>query len=162
MGRTAARRAVHVGEALRALAQAVGMEARLQELDIRQVWARAVGRSVADHAQPVRLEGGRLLVHVSDSAWLHRLSLTRRDLARNVNNYLNSPAVKEIRFRIGPLGDASGAVRAGPPQPPTHSAPPPLGDDPALRRALEPVKALPCGEVVERILRRQSARQRRH
>ncbi len=160
MARAWARRAVPVGESLRALARALGMEGRLQEIDIRRVWPAAVGRSVAEHAQPVRLEGGRLLVHVSDSAWLHRLSLQRRDLARDVNRSLDRSVVKDVRFRIGALeAAASGPIPPRPPRPPTPDPRSPV-EDPALRRALEPVKGLPFEEVVERILRRQGARAR--
>ena len=160
MGRAGARRMVPVAEALRTLARALGMEGRLQEMDIRRIWLRAVGRSVAEHAQPVRLEGGRLLVHVSDSAWLHRLSLMRRDLARNVNDLLTAPAVKDVRLRLGPLDDPAGAGRLPPVHPPTPDPRPPSPAvlDPVLRRALEPAKGLPFEEVVERILRRESAR----
>ena len=160
MGRGGARRVVPVGETLRALLRALGMEGRLLEIDIRRVWPRAVGRSVAEHAQPVRLEGGRLLVHVSDSAWLHRLSLMRRDLVRNVNDLLAAPAVKDVRLRLGPLdGPAAPAQDRRTRRPISDPRPPtPAVVDPILRRALGPVKGLPFEEVVDRILRREAAR----
>jgi hypothetical protein len=161
MGRGGPRRAAPVGESLRALVRALGMEGRLLEIDIRRVWSRAVGRSVAGHAQPVRLVGGRLLVHVSDSAWLHRLSLMRRDLARNVNDRLAVPAVKEVRLRLGPLDDPAAPVpdrRTRPPTPADPRPPTPTVVDPILRRALEPAKGRPFEEVVDRILRREAAR----
>jgi hypothetical protein len=161
MARGSARRALPVGEALRALARALGMEGRLQEIDIRRIWPVAVGRSVAEHAQPVRLEGGRLLVQVSDSAWLHRLSLRRRDLARDVNQHLDRAVVKDVRFRIGVLAEACGGAPPHPPRPPTPDPRSPLRD-PALRQALDPIRGLPFEHVVERILRRQQAGARLH
>ena len=159
-----------VSEALRAVARAIGMEGRLKELEILLVWPRAVGRTTAEHAQPAGLQGGTLLLHVTDSAWLHRLSMMRRDLARNVNDHLDAPVVKAVRLRIGPVGEtgagaaersrlSSGAQGAGPPKASSSRGAAP--EDPAIGRALAPVKDLPFGDVVQRILRRQAALGRR-
>lgn len=159
-----------VGEALQAVARAIGMEGRFKELEILRAWPRAVGRVTAEHAQPAGLQGGTLLVHVTDSAWLHRLSMMRRDLARNVNDHLDTPVVKAVRLRIGSLGETragapgrshapSGSQGAGPPK--ASSSRGAAREDPAIGRALAPVKDLPFGDVVQRILRRQAALGRR-
>jgi len=154
MQRTWRRRAVPVGEVLLALAREIGMEGRLQEIEILRAWPRAVGPATAAHARPARLQGGTLLVHVTDSAWLHRLSMARRDLVRELNDHLGSPVVKSVRLRIGPVGDPT--ARALPTRPPTADRRPSAVEDPAIDRALAPVKDLPFGEVVQRILRRQA------
>jgi predicted nucleic acid-binding Zn ribbon protein len=161
---------VPLGEALLDVARALGMEGPLRAVEILRVWPRAVGRTVAEHARPVGLQGGMLLVHVTDSAWFHRLSMGRRDIVRNVNDHLDTPAVKSLRLRIGPLEDAPGGSRApaalaadgkaaGSPAPYGHPGPAP--EDPAVGRALDPVKDLPFGDVVHRILRRQAGLGRR-
>ncbi len=170
MRRAWRRRAVPVGEALLAVARAIGMESRLKEIEILRAWPRAVGRTTAEHSRPAGLQGGTLLVHVTDSAWLHRLSMVRRDIVRNVNDHLDAPVVKAVRLRIGPVGDPAGGTRgrsglAGDRRPaglPVAPGPQPAGpEDPAIGRALAPVKDLPFEEVVQRILRRQAALGRR-
>lgn len=170
MARGWARRAVPVGEALQRVARAIGMEGPLQAIEILRVWPRAVGRPIAAHARPVRLRGGRLLVHVTDSAWLHQLSLMRREIVRTVNEHLGVPAVRELTLRIGSVEDAGrGEARqpGGPVAPPGNdlgSASRPAAaepGDPALREAMGAVRDLPFGEVVRRILRRQAALGRR-
>ncbi len=164
------RRAVPLGEVLLDVARAIGMEGPLRAVEVLRVWPRVVGHTMAEHARPVGLQRGTLLVHVTDSAWLHRLSMARRDIIRNVNDHLDGPAVKSVRLRIGPLEDAPGGSR-GPAalaadgraaaRPAARARPRPGSEDPAVGRALEPVKDLPFGEVVHRILRRQSGLGRR-
>ena len=38
-------------------------------------WAEAVGEQIAAHVQPVRLDGGKLLVEVDDPAWATQVRL---------------------------------------------------------------------------------------
>ncbi len=162
MPRAWRRRAVPLGEALLDVARAIGMEGPLKALEILRIWPRAVGRTVAEHARPVGLQGGTLVVHVTDSAWLHRLSMARRDVIRDVNDHLEEPTVKAVRLRIGPVEGASGGspggtgLAVGRPTPTDRPGAGP--EDPAIGRALAPVKDLPFGDVVHRILRRQAAR----
>ena len=50
-------------------------------------WSEIVGENVAAHVQPVRLDGARLVVEVTDPAWatqIRRLSDTLRTRVREV------------------------------------------------------------------------------
>jgi predicted nucleic acid-binding Zn ribbon protein len=63
-------------------------------------WPEAVGPRVARRARAVRCVEGALLVEVEGSAWLHELSLLKRDLARRLNERLGQPHVREIQLVI--------------------------------------------------------------
>ncbi|MEO7399026.1 MAG: DUF721 domain-containing protein [Ilumatobacteraceae bacterium] len=43
-------------------------------------WADAVGEVVADHARPISLDGGRLLVEVDEPAWATQLRFLEQDV----------------------------------------------------------------------------------
>ncbi len=43
-------------------------------------WADAVGEVVADHARPIKLDGGRLLVEVDEPGWATQLRFLERDV----------------------------------------------------------------------------------
>jgi len=154
-GRGWRRRAVPVGEALRDLLRGMGLEGRLAEVEIARAWPRVVGRGMAGHARPMRLDGGRLLIHATDSATLHRLSMMRRDIVRNLNDAVGTPAVKEVRLRIGPLSESVQAS-AGRGAPRRRDIPITDPDDPAIRQAMARVKGLPFEEVLQRIVQRQA------
>jgi predicted nucleic acid-binding Zn ribbon protein len=60
-------------------------------------WTDAVGQAVADHARPVKLDGGKLLVEVDEPGWATQL----RFLEREVIQRLRSIAGLEVsRFDI--------------------------------------------------------------
>ncbi len=60
-------------------------------------WTDAVGQAVADHARPVKLDGGRLLVEVDEPGWATQL----RFLETEVIERLRSVAGLEVsRFDV--------------------------------------------------------------
>lgn len=91
---------VRIADALASTFARLGVEARLREHEIFRVWPEVVGDAVARHAEPVSLKQGRLVVHVTDSVWLHQLSMLRRRLLEALRTRLGSP-VHEIALRIG-------------------------------------------------------------
>lgn len=71
-------------------------------------WREAVGPRIADKARPIALERTTLIVKVTTSVWAHELSLLSADvLAKLVERGF---AVKELRFRVGPLDVVEGIV----------------------------------------------------
>lgn len=81
-----------------------------------EVWESAVGPEVARRSSPVSLQGGRLLVAVSTSAWVQQLSFLRERLREALNQALGQNVVRDIRFRL---------AEWEPPLPAREPAPPP-------------------------------------
>ncbi len=68
-----------------------------------KIWDRAVGATIARHAQPAAFKQRRLIVHVSSSVWLQELHFQKAALIERVNREAGSVVLEEIQFRIGPL-----------------------------------------------------------
>ena len=68
-----------------------------------KIWDRAVGATIARHAQPAAFKQRRLIVHVSSSVWLQELHFQKAALIERVNREAGSIVLEEIQFRIGPL-----------------------------------------------------------
>jgi predicted nucleic acid-binding Zn ribbon protein len=49
-------------------------------------WSEIVGDAVAAHVHPVRLDGGRLVVEVSDPAWATQIRLLADTVCRRIND----------------------------------------------------------------------------
>lgn len=73
-----------------------------EELDVLKIWKKTVGTKAAKHTSPAFLKGKRLVVCVSDSAWLYKLTLEKSKLIQKFNNNIKSKKkIRELQFRIG-------------------------------------------------------------
>ena len=80
-----------------------GLEEReAEETDIVKIWERAVGKKASKQTKPVFLKSKRLIVTVSTSSWLYKLTLEKNKLIESINNDLKGKKkIKELQFRIG-------------------------------------------------------------
>lgn len=67
------------------------------------LWEEAVGAGVAENARPAAFKTDELLVHVSNSTWLHHLRFLENDLMDKLNIALGRNQIRTIRFKIGPI-----------------------------------------------------------
>jgi len=68
--------------------------------DFLAAWEGAAGEEASRHTKINFLKKGRLVVNVSDSAWLYRLTFEKEDILQRLNK-AQKRRVKEIQFRIG-------------------------------------------------------------
>jgi len=66
-------------------------------------WNDAVGKTIAENAQPAAFKGKILLVHVTSSTWIHELRFLKKDIINNINSVSGEHLVEEIKFKIGSL-----------------------------------------------------------
>lgn len=153
MTRAGWRPPVGMAEAVRATLQRLGLEAKVRQRGLWQVWDAVVGPQIARHAQPQAIQRGRLVVHVTDPVWLHQLSLMRHRLAASLNQALGEGTVRELVLRLGEM--------EAPPAPiPAAAAPDERPLDPArqaaIREAVAPLGDAPFREALERLLERDA------
>jgi len=99
-------------------------------------WSRSVPPRILEHARPVRLSRGVLIVHVSSSVWANELHYLTDDLLARVRESAPTAGIQKIRFQVGPLPDLPSRPQATAPPP----APVRLASLPeALGRALSRV-----------------------
>lgn len=72
-------------------------------LRVWDLWEQAVGADIASHARPAAVKAHTLLVHVSNSTWLHHLRFQERDMMVKLNRALGREEIRCIRFKIGPV-----------------------------------------------------------
>ena len=51
-----------------------------EEADIYEIWEKVAGKRAAKHSKPSSIKAGRMLVNVSEPAWLYELTLGKRKL----------------------------------------------------------------------------------
>ena len=62
-------------------------------------WAQLVGPEVAEHAQPVSLIGGELVVRASSTAWATQLRLLQRQLVARITAGVGTGVVTRLRVQ---------------------------------------------------------------
>jgi len=75
-----------------------------EELSIVEIWSKAAGEKAAKHTRPAFLKAKRLVVNVSDSSWLYKLTLEKEALVKKVNAGLKGrKKIHQLQFRIGDI-----------------------------------------------------------
>jgi len=75
-----------------------------KEEHLKDVWEKSVGESGAKHTKIAFLKGKRLVVNVSDSTRLYKLTLEKKNLINKLNENIKSKKkIKELQFRIGKI-----------------------------------------------------------
>lgn len=121
-------------------------------------WNRSVPRRLVEHARPVRLTRGVLLVHVSSSVWANELHYLTDDLLTRLREHAPESRIEKIRFQVGPLPDIPPRPREDPPPPePVRLAS--LPDE--LGRALSRVEDDDLRKAIAEAATTSLARQRR-
>jgi hypothetical protein len=73
-------------------------------LAVWDVWAGVVGPEIAANARPAAFKGDLLLVHVSNSTWLHHLHCSQQTIISRLNHVLGDAChVRTLKFKIGPI-----------------------------------------------------------
>ncbi len=88
---------------LEAVAERLGLSAKLIEQRIAREWADIVGEQVATHTRPESIRGRRLSVLVDHSVWMQQLSFLKPDLLRRIRVHTGGETVQDLVFRIGDL-----------------------------------------------------------
>ncbi|MGD8344582.1 MAG: DUF721 domain-containing protein [Desulfobacterales bacterium] len=94
---------VHIGNILDDVLKSYRSEADSGLKDVWHLWDAAVGETIAQNARPAAFKGNLLIVHVSNSTWIHQLQFLKNDLISALNAALGQPLLMEIKFKIGPL-----------------------------------------------------------
>jgi hypothetical protein len=159
MSRSTWRRPVKIADALTVTLQRLGLQDRIRQHDIYRVWPLVVGREIARHAQPHAILHGRLIVHVSDSVWLHHLSMMRHRLVPVLNEQLAPAVIREMVLRIGevPSVPAGPSPKAAPPEPTRGVDPARLAE---IDETLAAVGDAPFRDALRRIWLRSSGERR--
>lgn len=90
-----------VGFALTNLIRDRGWEQDLSRSELFIAWAEAVGPAVADHARPIELVDGVLVVKCDSTAWATQLGLMRSTVLTSIVNRFPDAGVDSIRL-LGP------------------------------------------------------------
>jgi predicted nucleic acid-binding Zn ribbon protein len=90
--------AVPLSGLLDAVISELGLGQKMAECRAQLAWDNAVGSQLAQHAQPVKVKGGRMEVAVSSPVWSSQLSFMKADILKRINLEAGSEVVTDLSF----------------------------------------------------------------
>lgn len=81
---------------------AFGINDKLNEIKIIEVWKECVGESISRFAVPIGIKNHKLMVNVENSVWRFELNNHKEDIIKKINIHLqtikNKKLIKDIVF----------------------------------------------------------------
>lgn len=93
----------HIGSILADVLKTYRRESDGELLQVWQVWDGIVGDVIAQNARPAAFKGKILLVHVTNSTWIHQLQFLKKEMIAKLNGALGNTLINDLKFKIGPL-----------------------------------------------------------
>ena len=94
---------VHIGPVMKRLLKECEATGGNQLRRITAIWDKVVDPAIADNARPSAINNSILLVHVTNSPWLHQLQFLKKDILNRLNAELEVPVLDDLLFKIGPV-----------------------------------------------------------
>ncbi|MBN1382847.1 MAG: DUF721 domain-containing protein [Deltaproteobacteria bacterium] len=113
----------NIGDILQPALKKRGIPVQFEDKDLRDLWLKAVGPTIAAQSRLENRKKDTLVVKVSSSVWMQQLSFLKEEIIEKMNNVLPAGPIKKIRFHIGeisspmPTQAASELFKTGRPSP---------------------------------------------
>ena len=92
-----------VGDTIPDIMRQMGLADRYWEQALIREWDSLVGKQVAKHARPGRVQRSTLYVFVSNSAWLNELlRYGQKQMLENLQKRFGTDRIKTIRLQMDP------------------------------------------------------------
>jgi predicted nucleic acid-binding Zn ribbon protein len=88
-----------IGDSIDKILKEFGLQPRLKQLEVLNVWADVVGEKIASVAKAEKIDHGRLIVKVEKPVWRNELQYLKVEIIAKLNKIMNEDIVKEIIFR---------------------------------------------------------------
>ncbi|MBF0252873.1 MAG: DUF721 domain-containing protein [Candidatus Omnitrophica bacterium] len=71
---------------------------------VGEAWRKAVNEKICEHAQPVSMKKGVMMIITENSNWLYEITMQKREIIKKFNEtYTGRQKLKEIRVRVGEI-----------------------------------------------------------
>ncbi len=105
MKRKKQKKMIHIGNILSDTYSSLRTGTDGEVARIWSLWNSAVGDNIAENSRPSSFKGTLLSINVSNSVWLQHLTFLEVELIKKINMALGGDKVKELRFKIGSVGE---------------------------------------------------------
>ncbi len=65
-------------------------------------WVEVVGKKIAGHSQPIKIQGQTLFLKVESNVWANELNIRKGEILNKINSKAREEIINDIRFKIQP------------------------------------------------------------
>jgi len=63
-------------------------------------WIEVVGKKIASHSQPIKIQGHTLYLKVESNVWANELNIRKGEILNKINSKAKEDIISDIRFKI--------------------------------------------------------------
>ena len=90
----------NIKDILERIAKKTGLDEKLKEAKILEVWNKEVGEKISNHTLPEKLVKGKLFVKVDSNVWMNQLTFLKKDIITKLNKAIGENLIKDIYFKL--------------------------------------------------------------
>ena len=87
---------VTIGQALDAMVRELKLKGGIDEVRVREAWARLMGAPIHKYTQQISLKGGKLYVKVESAPLKQELSFSKEKIRELFNKELGEEIIREV------------------------------------------------------------------
>jgi hypothetical protein len=91
----------HISSVIEQALRELGLKKGLERAKIFFFWQEIVGKEIAQHARPEKLQGSELIIRVTSSSWANELSLLSEEILAKAAKKLGGFYIKKLNFKTG-------------------------------------------------------------
>ncbi len=76
----------------------IGLDNRMQELQVLNIWKECVGEAIARYSTPLEIKKNKLFVRAENAAWRYELSLKKAQIIDKLNDSFKKKLIRDIIF----------------------------------------------------------------
>lgn len=89
---------LHIREAIESYFIQNGMEDKLMELKIAEIWKTEFGKAIKNRTQNIRFENGKLTIYLTSSVLKEELLYGKTAIQEKLNSKLPKRVIRELRL----------------------------------------------------------------
>jgi hypothetical protein len=94
-------RAISIGSVIKQTLKNLGLGRGVERAKIFFLWEEIVGREIAQHARPEKLQGSELIIRVTSPSWASELSLLSEEILTKAARKMGGFYIKKLTFKTG-------------------------------------------------------------
>jgi len=78
--------------------KSAGLEDKFEQYYALAYWQKVVGKEIARHTEPFRVQDGVIFVHVDSDVWRTELQYMKPEIIEKLNHELKKTVIQDIKF----------------------------------------------------------------